>query len=154
MLKTWPRKGQPPVSGWISRTKGPSSQIVEPGDTMDLAIWDNSESSLITQSGQKVVELKGLKVSPAGDVFLPYVDQVYVAKMSPDRARDTIQQKFAAIIPSAQVQLSHTAGRQSSVDLVSGDPLTLFGGDCLLANGFRPLGHFFRRLRGDMKTPC
>lgn len=120
MLKTWPRKGQPPVSGWISRTKGPSSQIVEPGDTMDLAIWDNSESSLITQSGQKVVELKGLKVSPAGDVFLPYVDQVSVAKLSPDKARDTIQRRFAAIIPSAQVQITHTPGRESSVDLVSG----------------------------------
>ena len=63
---------------------------------------------------------RSVSLTPEGEVFLPYVDQVYVAKMSPDRARDTIQQKFAAIIPSAQVQLSHTAGRQSSVDLVSG----------------------------------
>ncbi|WP_281243106.1 polysaccharide biosynthesis/export family protein [Gemmobacter aquatilis] len=119
-LKTWPRKGQPPVSGWISRAKGPSSQIVEPGDTMDLAIWDNSESSLITQTGQKVVQLNGIRVSPEGKVFLPYVDQVSVAKMSPDKARDTIQNRFAAIIPSAQVQITHTPGRESSVDLVSG----------------------------------
>ena len=38
MLKTWPRKGQPPVSGWISRTKVPSSQIVEPGDTIIVGV--------------------------------------------------------------------------------------------------------------------
>ncbi|MBT9246692.1 polysaccharide biosynthesis/export family protein [Gemmobacter fulvus] len=119
-LNAWPQKGGPKVAGWISREKGPSSQIIEAGDVMDLSIWDNGESSLLTQTGQKVVELKAIRVSPSGEVFLPYVDQVYVAKMSPDRARDTIQQKFAAIIPSAQVQLSHTAGRQSSVDLVSG----------------------------------
>ncbi|RID90973.1 polysaccharide export protein [Gemmobacter lutimaris] len=116
----WPSRGATPAGGWIPRAKGPSSQIIEAGDMLDLAIWDNGDSSLLTQSGQKVVELKGIRVSPAGEVFLPYVDQVYVAKMSPDRARNTIQAEFSQIIPSAQVQLSHQAGRQSSVDLVSG----------------------------------
>lgn len=119
-LNSWPKHGATPPSGWISRERGPASQIIQPGDMMDLAIWDNGESSLLTQPGQKVVELKSIRVSPDGEVFLPYVDQVYIAKMSPDKARDTIQRKFAAIIPTAQVQLSHTAGRQSSVDLVSG----------------------------------
>lgn len=119
-LSSWPTRGASPAGGWIARTKGPSSQIIEAGDTLDLAIWDNGDSSLLTQSGQKVVEMKGIRVSPAGEVFLPYVDQVYVAKMSPDRARNTIQAEFSQIIPSAQVQLSHHAGRESSVDLVSG----------------------------------
>ncbi|MEH7828683.1 polysaccharide biosynthesis/export family protein [Gemmobacter denitrificans] len=119
-LKQWPRKGGPAVAGWISRERGPASQLVEPGDTLDLAIWDNGESSLLTQSGQKVVDLKAIRVNSAGEVFLPYVDRVHIAKMTPDAARDAIQQEFADIIPTAQVQLSHTPGRQSSVDLVSG----------------------------------
>ncbi|MDR0809830.1 MAG: polysaccharide biosynthesis/export family protein [Gemmobacter sp.] len=119
-LDSWPKHGATSPSSWIPRARGPASQIIQPGDMMDLAIWDNGESSLLTQPGQKVVELKGIRVSPDGEVFLPYVDKVYIAKMAPDEARNAIQQRFAAIIPTAQVQLNHTAGRQSSVDLVSG----------------------------------
>ena len=119
-LKDWPRKPGPNVSGWLERVRGPASQTIEAGDLLDLAIWDNGESSLLTQSGQKVVEMKGIRVSPEGEVFLPYVDRVYVGNMTPDRARGAVQNKFAAIIPSAQVQLRHEPGRQSSVDLVSG----------------------------------
>lgn len=119
-LKAWPKKPGPGVSGWLERVRGPASQTIEAGDMLDLSIWDNGESSLLTQNGQKVVELKGIRVSAEGEVFLPYVDRVYVANMTPDRARATVQEKFAGIIPSAQVQIRHEPGRQSSVDLVSG----------------------------------
>lgn len=119
-LKAWPKKPGPGVAGWLERVRGPASQTIEAGDMLDLSIWDNGESSLLTQNGQKVVELKGIRVSAEGEVFLPYVDRVYVANMTPDRARATVQEKFAGIIPSAQVQIRHEPGRQSSVDLVSG----------------------------------
>ena len=36
------------------------------------------------------------------------------------RARAVVQEKFSAISPTAQVQLLHTPGRESSVDLISG----------------------------------
>lgn len=45
-LSSWPTRGASPAGGWIARTKGPSSQIIEAGDTLDLAIWDNGDSSL------------------------------------------------------------------------------------------------------------
>lgn len=120
-LKSWPKKGPSAgVQGWIERNRGPADQIILPGDMIDLSIWDNEESSLLMQPQQKVVAMKGLTVSQGGTVFLPYLDEVYIAKMSPDKARATIQQKLVSIIPSAQVQLSLQSGRQSSVDLVSG----------------------------------
>lgn len=119
-LKSWTKMDQTKTYGWIEQSRGPSSQIIEPGDMIDLSIWDNEESSLLAQPQQKVVSLKGMTVSPSGTVFLPYIDDVYIAKMSPDKARAAIQAKFVGIIPSAQVQISHMAGRESSVDLVSG----------------------------------
>ena len=119
-LNDWPVKGQPNVQGWISRSRGPSDQMIEAGDMIDLSIWDNEASSLLMQPQQKVVAMKGMTVSQKGTVFLPYLDEVYIAKMSPDQARETIQQKLIGIIPSAQVQLSLVAGRKNSVDLVSG----------------------------------
>ncbi len=119
-LVEWPRNEGPRTQGWIKQTRGPSGKIIAAGDVIDIAVWDNEDSSLLTQPQQKVVALKGMSVSQGGTIFLPYVDEVYVAKMSPDQARSAIQQKFAAIIPSAQVQLELISGRQNSVDLVSG----------------------------------
>jgi polysaccharide biosynthesis/export protein len=119
-LKSWPITGPTGTVGWISRERGPGNQVIQAGDTVDLTVWDNEESSLLTNAQQKVVELSGIVVSPDGSVFLPYVSDVYVAKMSPDEARAAIQERMVMIIPSAQVQLSHTPGRKSSVDLISG----------------------------------
>jgi polysaccharide biosynthesis/export protein len=119
-LKSWPITAPTGVQGWISRSRGPSSQLIESGDAIDLVVWDNEESSLLTNSNQKVVELAGIVVSPQGEVFLPYVSDIYIAKMSPDEARQAIQERMVMIIPSAQVQLIHAPGRKSSVDLISG----------------------------------
>ena len=85
-----------------------------------MTIWDNEDGSLLGAPGQKVISLPKLMVTPAGTVFLPYADEVYVAKMTPDEARRAIQDKLLAIVPSAQVLLSHQTGRKSSVDLVAG----------------------------------
>jgi polysaccharide biosynthesis/export protein len=119
-LKSWPITAPTGVTGWINRERGPSNQVIQSGDTIDLTVWDNEDSSLLTSAQQKVVALAGIVVSPGGTVFLPYVSDVYVAKMSPDEARAAIQEKMVMIIPSAQVQLNHTPGRKSSVDLISG----------------------------------
>lgn len=119
-LASWPRQGKEASYGWIKRQKGSSSQIIAPGDLIDLSLWDNGDSSLLMQKGQKTIEMKAIKVTPAGEVFLPYVDQVYIANMTPDSARAAIQEKFSSISPTAQVQLGHTPGRNSSVDLISG----------------------------------
>lgn len=120
LLNTWPVNGPTGTSGWIGRQGGASGQIIEAGDKLDLTIWDNEESSLLSTDGQKVVQLPGLSVSNKGTVFLPYADEVYVAKMTPDQARMAISDKLLAIVPSVQVQLNHTPGRKSAVDLVSG----------------------------------
>jgi polysaccharide biosynthesis/export protein len=119
-LKSWPNTGRSISKGWIKRSRGPGDQLIEPGDVVDISVWDNEENSLLLSPTQKVVDLKGMRVSQSGSVFMPYVDEIYIAKMTPDRARAAIQDRMATIIPSAQVQLQHNAGRSSTVDLVSG----------------------------------
>jgi polysaccharide export outer membrane protein len=119
-LASWPVTASAPHSGWIGASRGPSGQIIEPGDRLDVTIWDNEVNSLLISPGEKVVSLSGLTVSQSGSIFLPYVSEVYVAKMSPDEARQAIQARMAEIGPSVQVQLNHASGRQNSVDVVSG----------------------------------
>jgi polysaccharide biosynthesis/export protein len=124
-IASWP---VPPssaaTSGWIGKDSGTASDMVEAGDTLDVQIWSNEESSLLSLPGQKIVALPGNKVSRDGEIFLPYVGNVYVAKMSSNEARQAIQDKLMPMMPSAQVLVSVTSGRKNSVEVISGVPQT------------------------------
>ena len=122
LLRTWPNSHPTPNLGWITHADTARDPLIEAGDKIDLTIWDNDETSLLSLPSQKVIQLPGLLVSTKGTVFLPYADEVYIAKMTPDQARQAIQDKLLSIIPSAQVQLAFTSGRNNSVELVSGVP--------------------------------
>ncbi|MEP3298804.1 MAG: polysaccharide biosynthesis/export family protein [Pseudoruegeria sp.] len=116
----WPRTGGVPNSGWIKRQRGPSTQIIASGDEINLTVWDSEENSLLTAAEEKVVALEGIKVSSDGSIFMPYVERVFISGMTPDEAREIIQQKMEVIVPAAQVQLSLLPGARNSVDLVGG----------------------------------
>lgn len=123
-IAAWPGvgKGGMASTGWIERSRGPASNLISAGDKVDITIWETGEGTLLTMPGQQVVALPGLTVSPDGSVFLPYADKVYIAKMTPDEAREAIQAKLISIAPAAQVLITHTPGRKSTVDLISGVP--------------------------------
>ncbi len=115
----WPRTG-PGAMRWIGRQPQPANRIIAPGDTVVVRVWSTEENSLLTSPGQKSADLGTITVSSAGTIFLPYVESLRIAGMSPDRAREAIQERFLAIMPSAQVQLELQEGRQSTVSAVSG----------------------------------
>lgn len=116
----WPETGGHERLGWIGRSSGARSQIIQPGDRLSLRIWDNSENSLLTGLEQRDTQLPNMKVAPNGTVFVPYVGAVNVLGLTPDLAREEVQTALEAIAPSAQVQLSMSEGRANSVDLVNG----------------------------------
>lgn len=119
-LETWPATGNGPRGGWIARQPGARSQVIAPGDTVSLIIWDSEDNSLLTSPEQKSVKMEQLVVSPNGDIFVPYVGKVGISGFSREAAREKIQDELTAIVPSAQVQLTIESGRSSSVDLVGG----------------------------------
>ena len=116
----WPATGWSGHYRWFSGTTGPKSNLIRIGDAIDLVIWDNQENSLLTGLTQKNVEMRGLVVSPSGTIFVPYIDEVRVTGMSPDRARGEIERRLEQVVPDAQVQLQLTSGPDNSVDAVSG----------------------------------
>ena len=121
-LAKWPHSHTGIHHGWLENHRGPASPVIRSGDRVNLMIWDSQENSLLTSETQKVVDMPGLTVSPSGTIFVPYLDEVVVRGMTPSDARRQIQSALEPIVPSAQVQLSHEAGKQNSVDLVSGVP--------------------------------
>ena len=119
-LQIWPDTGWAGHYNWIGSSRGPESPLIRTGDQIDLVIWDNQENSLLAPAQQKSVNMKGLTVSTSGTIFVPYLDEVKVRGKTPGQARQTIQEALEPIIPQAQVQLALNAGKQNSVDLVSG----------------------------------
>lgn len=116
----WPPTGKQENLRWIGASAGAKTQIIQPGDTLNIQIWDSSENSLLTGLDQRVAQLGAVEVAANGTVFLPYVGKVNVNGLTPDLAREELQTNLEAIVPSAQVQLNMVEGRNNSVDLVSG----------------------------------
>lgn len=122
-LSNWPMPLQTRLShsGWPSGgTRSPDSGTIAPGDLLTVTIWDNEENSLLTSPAQKSVQLTEVLVAGDGTVYLPYVGKVSVRGLSPDRARDRLQDSLTATLPSAQVLVAVKQGRQNTVDLVGG----------------------------------
>jgi len=119
-VAAWPEINPERFSGWPTARQGSLGQIIAPGDRLSVKIWDNQDNSLLLSAGARVADLGPMVVSPTGRIFVPYVGDVRVAGMGPDRARSVVQSELEAISPSAQVQLAMAPGRQNTVDLVSG----------------------------------
>ena len=120
LVAEWPAVNPLPNDGWIGYQPGSPARMIAPGDTVSVAVWDAEDNSLLTTPGQRVVRLEGIRVAPAGTVFLPYVGDVRVAGLSEQRAREAIETSLVDIIPSAQVQLALEEGRANSAEVVSG----------------------------------
>lgn len=118
-LENWPSTGEKHLE-WISGSRGSLAQVIRPGDTLDVLIWDSGENSLLTAPDQRVATLTDMRVSEAGSIFVPYVGKIKISGRTPDSARQLVQRKLEAIVPSAQVQLQMTEGRTNSIDLVGG----------------------------------
>lgn len=116
----WPATGLQLPDRWLPRTRGPASPVLAPGDVVEITIWDSEENSLLASATQKQVPLGSMVVSAGGTVFVPYVEEVQVAGLTPEAARRTIQRELSAIVPSGQVQLRLVSSRVNSVDVVSG----------------------------------
>ena len=124
MIATWPRQASSTrTAGWLPRGGGVRKDIIAPGDKFDLAMYSNEDNGLLTMPGQKFTPLQGLKVAEDGTLFLPYAGAVPVVGLSEDQARLAIQDKLATIMPSAQVTLNYTPGRDNSVQVVTGLPV-------------------------------
>lgn len=121
MLASWPQLADPnAIGGWIGHQGGPASTLIEAGDVLTVSVWNNEENALLGTPGQKQISIPPLTVSPDGTVFLPYAGKVYVAKMTPDEAREAVEGALLAVMPTAQVQLSVESGRRNVVELISG----------------------------------
>jgi polysaccharide export outer membrane protein len=119
VVADWPATGQRAL-GWIPTSGGARTQVIAPGDELELTIWDSTENSLLSAMGERSVQIRALTVAPDGSVFVPYVGNTTVSGMTLQVAREHLQTEVDRVVPSAQVQVTLVEGRTNSVDLVGG----------------------------------
>jgi len=116
---SWPA-ADPEHYHWIGRVDQPNTRTIANGDTLRITIWSTEDNGLLTAPGQRFITLPDMRVSANGTVFLPYVDTIRVRGMSPENAREMIEERYLTVTPSAQVQIELIEGRERSVSLVGG----------------------------------
>jgi polysaccharide export outer membrane protein len=119
-VTAWPATGAGLALSWPGKGQSQKSRALRSGDTINLTIWDSQPNSLLATPEQRSVPMNGLQVAPDGTIFVPYIETVEVAGLSPEAARTDIQNRLKPIAPSAQVQLDVVYGDQNMIELVSG----------------------------------
>lgn len=94
------------------------SDIIRPGDTLGLTIWENVQDGLLASEGQNATVLEEVQVDGAGFIFVPYAGRVRAAGNTPEAIRRIITSKLDEQTPDPQVQVRRLAGDGSTVSIV------------------------------------
>ncbi|CUH65546.1 polysaccharide export protein Wza [Thalassovita gelatinovora] len=94
------------------------SDIIRPGDTLSLTIWENVEDGLLASSASSATTLSEVQVDGAGFIFVPYAGRIRAAGNSPEALRGVITRKLEEQTPDPQVEVRRSAGDGSTVSLV------------------------------------
>ena len=92
------------------------SDIIAPGDTLALTIFENvKDDPLLGNTGQRVSQLQSIQVDGQGFIFIPYAGRVMAAGQTPEGLRDLITRKLDPQTPDPQVVVDRVAGDGSTV---------------------------------------
>lgn len=92
------------------------SDIIAPGDTLALTIYENvKDDPLLGNTGQRVSQLQQIQVDGQGFIFIPYAGRVKASGQTPEGLRDLITRKLDPQTPDPQVVVDRVAGDGSTV---------------------------------------
>ncbi|MBR9765004.1 MAG: polysaccharide export protein [Rhodobacteraceae bacterium] len=94
------------------------ADVIRPGDTLSLTIWENVDEGLLASEGVNYTSLSAVQVDGAGFIFVPYAGRIRAAGNSPESIRRIITEKLADQTPDPQVEVVREAGDGASVTLI------------------------------------
>lgn len=102
-------------------TKAPvlSADVLHPGDTLSLTIWENVDDGLLNVAGAQT-RLEEIQIDSSGFIFVPYAGRIRAAGNTPESIRQIITRKLAEQTPDPQVEVRRLAGDGATVSLIGG----------------------------------
>lgn len=110
-----------PALGFSSGFKNASPQgsdIIRPGDTLGLTIWENVDDGLLAGATSNATVLENVQVDGSGFIFVPYAGRIKAAGNTPEAIRRIITQKLEDQTPDPQVEVRRTAGNGATVSIL------------------------------------
>ncbi|MFP7570009.1 polysaccharide biosynthesis/export family protein [Marivita sp. S2033] len=110
-----------PALGFSEALKNSSLQgadIIRPGDTLGLTIWENVDDGLLAGEASNATTLEAVQVDGSGFIFVPYAGRIKAAGNTPEAIRRIITQKLEDQTPDPQVQVRRTAGDGATVSIL------------------------------------
>jgi polysaccharide export outer membrane protein len=93
------------------------SDVISPGDTLSLTIWENVDQPLLGPEGQVAAVLETVQVDGSGHIFVPYAGRIRAAGNTPEAVRRIIRTKLEDQTPNPQVEVRRAAGNGSTVSI-------------------------------------
>ncbi|MGR3273410.1 polysaccharide biosynthesis/export family protein [Thalassococcus profundi] len=93
------------------------SDVINPGDTLGLTIWENVDDGLLSGEASNSTILEEVQVDGSGFIFVPYAGRIKASGNSPEAIRRIITSKLEEQTPDPQVQVRRIAGDGSTVSL-------------------------------------
>lgn len=88
------------------------------GDTLAITVFENVETPLLGNAGQRIFSLPALAVDQKGNIFLPYADELHVAGLTLAGVREKIRVALADQTPDPQIVVERTAGNAATVSVL------------------------------------
>ena len=95
-----------------------AADVIRPGDTLSLTIWENVDEGLLASEGVNFTSLDSVQVDGAGFIFVPYAGRIRAAGNSPEAIRRIITEKLQDQTPDPQVEVRREAGDGATVTLI------------------------------------
>lgn len=95
-----------------------SADIIRPGDTLGLTIWENVDDGLLAGEASNATALESVQVDGSGFIFVPYAGRIKAAGNTPEAIRRIITQQLEDQTPDPQVEVRRTAGDGATVSIL------------------------------------
>jgi polysaccharide biosynthesis/export protein len=96
------------------------SDVIQPGDTLSLQIWENVETGLLTGASAGSTALDEVQVDGDGFIFVPYAGRLRASGNTTEAVRRLITERLAEQTPDPQVLVRRVAGDGATVSLIGG----------------------------------
>ncbi len=95
-----------------------TADIIRPGDTLGLTVWENVDDGLLASEGVNFTALEEVQVDSAGFIFVPYAGRLRAAGNTPEALRRIITDRLKDQTPDPQVQVRRLAGDGATVTII------------------------------------
>lgn len=95
-----------------------NAELIRPGDTLNLKVWENVEDGLLSSGMASAATLSELQMNGSGHIFVPYAGRIKVAGHTPEDIRQIVTQALQDQTPDPQVEVRRSAGAGATVSII------------------------------------